>query len=394
MKFTSEVLVLLALLPLLAGIVLELLGARFLSGRAKGVLALACCVPSFAAVAGTFVRVRQSGPIDFMALGLDGPMALAFHVDALSLLFALMATALGSMVLLYSIDYMAEDPGATRFYCTMLAFICGMVGLVYSSNLFFVYLNWEAMGLCSFSLVGFWYEQKAAVAGARKVLLMTHLAGYGLLAAILIIYARTGSALWTDPAVSQAFTGGIFVLMLVALLAKSVQFPLHTWIPEAMNAPTPVSALLQPVAVLLGFDPDVGRNGHHAGGRGICDGAARPEAHACLPHSESDRLHHDRARNRNAAGDCGSLAALPESQPVQGRPVSGGRFCATCHRNPRHEQAWRLGHSYANHHNRVADQRWQHDGRTLHERLREQVAALYRGAAGRPSGPCAGCLGG
>jgi formate hydrogenlyase subunit 3/multisubunit Na+/H+ antiporter MnhD subunit len=244
MKFTSEVLVLLALLPLLAGIVLELLGARFLSGRAKGVLALACCVPSFAAVAGTFVRVRQSGPIDFMALGLDGPMALAFHVDALSLLFALMATALGSMVLLYSIDYMAEDPGATRFYCTMLAFICGMVGLVYSSNLFLVYLNWEAMGLCSFSLVGFWYEQKAAVAGARKVLLMTHLAGYGLLAAILIIYARTGSALWTDPAVSQAFTGGIFVLMLVALLAKSVQFPLHTWIPEAMNAPTPVSALL------------------------------------------------------------------------------------------------------------------------------------------------------
>jgi multicomponent Na+:H+ antiporter subunit A len=236
--------VLLALLPLLAGIVLELLGARFLSARAKGVLALACCVPSFVAVAGTFMRVRQGGPIDFMALGLDGPMALAFHVDALSLLFALMATALGSMVLLYSIDYMAEDPAATRFYCTMLAFICGMVGLVYSSNLFFLYLCWEAMGLCSFSLVGFWYEQKAAVAGARKVLLMTHLAGYGLLAAILIVYARTGSALWTDPAVAQAFTGGIFVLMLVALLAKSVQFPLHSWIPEAMNAPTPVSALL------------------------------------------------------------------------------------------------------------------------------------------------------
>jgi hypothetical protein len=81
-------------------------------------------------------------------------------------------------------------------------------------------------------------------AGARKVLLMTHLAGYGLLAAILLIYSRTGSALWTDPAVAHAFTGGVYTLMLVALLAKSVQFPLHTWIPEAMNAPTPVSALL------------------------------------------------------------------------------------------------------------------------------------------------------
>jgi len=244
MGFSSENLALLALLPLLAGIVLQLLASRFLSSRAKGVLALACCLPSCAAVLATFPRVWQRGAIDFMALPWDGPLALVFHVDALSLMFALMGTALGAIVLLYSIDYMAKDPGATRFYCFMLTFISGMVGLVYSANLFSLYLCWEAMGLCSFSLVGFWYKQKASVAGARKVLLMTHLAGYGLLAGILMIYARTGSALWTNPAVSQAFTGGVFALMMVALLAKSVQFPLHTWIPEAMNAPTPVSALL------------------------------------------------------------------------------------------------------------------------------------------------------
>ena len=73
---------------------------------------------------------------------------------------------------------------------------------------------------------------------------MTHIAGYGLLAAILILYHRTGSALWTDPAVARSFTSGIFLLMLVALIAKSVQVPLHTWIPEAMAAPTPVSSLL------------------------------------------------------------------------------------------------------------------------------------------------------
>jgi NADH:ubiquinone oxidoreductase subunit 5 (subunit L)/multisubunit Na+/H+ antiporter MnhA subunit len=72
--------------------------------------------------------------------------------------------------------------------------------------------------------VGFWYTNREAVAGARKVLLMTHIAGYGLLAAILVVYHRTGSALWTDPAVAHAFTGGVFVLMLVALVAKSVQF--------------------------------------------------------------------------------------------------------------------------------------------------------------------------
>ncbi|MDR3725698.1 MAG: proton-conducting transporter membrane subunit [Terracidiphilus sp.] len=244
MNFSSEALVLMAMLPLLAGVLLQLLASRLLSSRAKGVLALVSCLPSFVAVVATFVRVNQSGPIDFTALPWDGPLALVFHVDALSLMFALMGTALGAAVLLYSIGYMAHDRSATRFYAFMLTFICGMVGLVYSANLFFLYLCWEAMGLCSFSLVGFWYEKKEAVAGARKVLLMTHLAGYGLLAAILLIFARTGSALWTDPAVAQAFTGGVFALMLVALVAKSVQFPLHTWIPEAMNAPTPVSALL------------------------------------------------------------------------------------------------------------------------------------------------------
>jgi multicomponent Na+:H+ antiporter subunit A len=244
MFLSNQTLVALALLPLLAGVLLQLLAARLLSARSKGVLALACALPSLAAVVAAFQRVAVSGPMHFTAFGWDGPLAMVFHLDALGLMFALMGTGLGAFVLLYSIDYMAHDRSATRFYAFMLTFICGMVGLVASANLFSVYLCWEAMGLCSFSLVGFWYDQPAAVAGARKVLLMTHLAGYGLLAAILLLFSRTGSALWTDPAVGQAFSNGVYLLMLVALLAKSVQFPLHTWIPEAMNAPTPVSALL------------------------------------------------------------------------------------------------------------------------------------------------------
>ncbi len=115
MQVSNEALVLFAMLPLLAGIVLQLLAARFLSSRAKGVLALVCCVPSLAAVVATFTRVSQAGAIHFSALPWDGPLALVFHVDALSLMFALMGTGLGSIVLLYSIGYMAEDRGATRF---------------------------------------------------------------------------------------------------------------------------------------------------------------------------------------------------------------------------------------------------------------------------------------
>ena len=196
------------------------------------------------AVIGAARLVQAGGAVEFNLVQWDGPLALVFHVDALSVLFAFMGAFLGALVLLYSIGYMAHDGAATRFYCTMSIFIGGFIGLVYSANLFLLYLCWEAIGLCSFSLVGFWYTNREAVHGARKVLLMTLIAGYGLLAAILILYYRTGSALWTDPAVAHSFTAGVFLWMLVALVAKSVQVPLHTWIPEAMAAPTPVSALL------------------------------------------------------------------------------------------------------------------------------------------------------
>ena len=241
---TAATLVLIAPCSLLLGALLQLLVARLCSARTKGILGFLSCAPAIFAVLGILNSVGSGQAIDVTVFQWDSPLALVLHVDALSVLFAFMGSCIGGLVLLYSISYMSHDKAATRFYCTMLIFIGGFIGLVYSANLFIFYLCWEAIGLCSFSLVGFWYTNPEAVAGARKVLLMTHIAGYGLLAGILVIYHRTGSALWTDPNVSRNFTTGIFVLMLVALVAKSVQFPLHTWIPEAMAAPTPVSALL------------------------------------------------------------------------------------------------------------------------------------------------------
>ncbi len=241
---SDMILVLLAPATLLLGALLQILLAGVRSARTKGILALLCCLPSLGVVARLVPLVRGGRAIDGVLATWDGPLTLAFHVDALSILFALMGTGLGAIVLLYSIAYMEHDRSATRFYTTMLAFIGGFVALVFSADLFLLYLCWEVIGLCSFSLVGFWYSDREASKGARKVLLMTHIAGYGLLAAILILYHRTGCTLWTDPRIAHSFTSGVFLLMLVALVAKSVQVPLHTWIPDAMAAPTPVSSLL------------------------------------------------------------------------------------------------------------------------------------------------------
>ncbi len=229
---------------LFLGAALQILVGRLCSARAKGILALLTCMPAIFAVIGIAPAVRNGQSIDLHLLPWDGPLALVLHVDALSVLFAFMGAVIGGLVLLYSIGYMAHDKSATRFYAIMSVFIGGFISLVFCANLFIFYLCWELVGLCSFGLVGFWYTDREAVNGARKVLLMTHIAGYGLLAGIVVLYHRAGSALWTDPAVAHSFTGGLFALMLVALVAKSVQVPLHTWIPEAMAAPTPVSALL------------------------------------------------------------------------------------------------------------------------------------------------------
>ena len=240
----AATLILIAPCALLAGAALQILVARLFSARTKGILAFLTCLPAIFAVIGLAPLVRSVQGIDLKPLPWDGPLAFVLHVDALSVLFAFMGACIGGLVLLYSVGYMAHDKSATRFYATMLVFIGGFITLVMSANLFIFYLCWELVGLCSFSLVGFWYTNREAVSGARKVLLMTHIAGYGLLAAILMLYHRAGSALWTDPAVAHSMTTGLFVLMLIALVAKSVQVPLHTWIPEAMAAPTPVSALL------------------------------------------------------------------------------------------------------------------------------------------------------
>jgi multicomponent Na+:H+ antiporter subunit A len=232
------------LLALLAGVALELLLAGVLSPRAKGWLALVSVLGSLAGVIAAWPGILAGHVVDVAFGRWDGPVQLAYHIDGLSLLFALMGAGIGTAVLLYSVSYMDREKGTTRFYSLMLIFIAGLIHLVYTADLFIFYLNWEVVGLCSFLLVGFWYDNPDAAYGARKVFTITHMAGYGLLAAVVLLYLRSGSTLWTDPKVQGALTGGIFLLMIVSAVAKSVQFPLHTWIPFAMAAPTPVSALL------------------------------------------------------------------------------------------------------------------------------------------------------
>ncbi|NMC83924.1 MAG: NADH-quinone oxidoreductase subunit L, partial [Anaerolineaceae bacterium] len=234
----------LSLITLFGGIIIQLIFGKILKTKVKGWVAFTFGLASFLSIVSMAPAIINGQTVKVSLLPWQAESPFSLYFDGLSLLFGLMATGIGSAILFYCIDYMSHEHNTTRFYSLMLTFIMGLIGLVSAQNLLMVYLCWEIIGLCSYFLVGFWYTENVAVKGARKVLIMTHIPGYALLIAILLLYKGSGTFVWTDPALAAQFNTGIFILVLIAAMAKSVMFPLNTWIPEAMNAPTPVSALL------------------------------------------------------------------------------------------------------------------------------------------------------
>jgi NADH-quinone oxidoreductase subunit L len=173
------------------------------------------------------------------------------YVDRLSTLMILVITGVGFLIHVYSIGYMAEDRGYSRFFAYMNFFVFAMLLLVLSGNLVWLIIGWAGVGLSSYLLIGFWYERTSAVLAARKAFVMNTIGDVGMVFAAFLIFLNLRvldfQGLFTR--VHQLPKGGtvvtaICLLLLVGAVAKSAQLPLHTWLPDAMEGPTPVSALI------------------------------------------------------------------------------------------------------------------------------------------------------
>ncbi len=185
---------------------------------------------------------------------LDLPLGSAFgHVtflpDGLAVFLAVVATVIGSLAVIFSVDYMKGQRQLGRYYSYVLFFIGAMVGLVLSSNLLLVFVFWEITALCSYALIAFYNDDPKAVAAGIKALIITQVGGIGLLAGALLLYVYQGSYdVPTFLASASKLPANVLAVMafgfLVAAAAKSAQFPFQTWLPDAMEAPTPVSALI------------------------------------------------------------------------------------------------------------------------------------------------------
>ncbi len=182
---------------------------------------------------------------------------LGLIVDSLTVVMLVVVTLVSLMVQIYSHGYMNGDPGYHRYFAWMSLFTASMLGVVMADNLLFMYVFWELVGLCSYLLIGFWFHRPAAANAAKKAFIVTRLGDFGFLAAILVLFLNTGTfdiAELHGLAVTGVLAGTILTWAAIGIFAgavgKSAQFPLHTWLPDAMEGPTPVSALIHAAAMV------------------------------------------------------------------------------------------------------------------------------------------------
>src|SRR5580698_7199940 len=179
---------------------------------------------------------------------------LGWMLDPLAAVMLVMVTFVGLLIFIYSVAYMHHDENFTRFFCFLSLFAGAMLGLLIANSLLLLFMCWEVVGLTSYLLIGFWYERPAAAAAAKKAFITTRIGDLGLLLGMVWLYGQTGTLLFYDhgagcmehAALSSLATQatGIALLIFCGAVGKSGQLPLHVWLPDAMEGPTPVSALI------------------------------------------------------------------------------------------------------------------------------------------------------
>ncbi len=255
------------LLPLLGFLIiasLRLFGAHerteMISWISCGSIALAfvCALTSFASLVNA---QPQASDITLWNWTISGRLGIDFglRLDPLSSVMLLVVTGVGFLIHVYSAGYMHGDPGYWRYYSFLNFFIFAMVLLVAADSFLFLLVGWAAVGLASYLLIGFWYQRPSAVAAAKKAFVVNVIGDFGLLLAIFLLYNKFGTLAYngilfngadSTAAAPQAF--GVddpmliatTLLLFLACAAKSAQLPLHIWLPDAMEGPTPVSALI------------------------------------------------------------------------------------------------------------------------------------------------------
>ncbi|HMD33762.1 MAG TPA: NADH-quinone oxidoreductase subunit L [Vicinamibacterales bacterium] len=280
------------LIPLLPGIgaaINGLVGIRSFSRRMAGVVACAMMTAALGVSVFAFWQLLQLHPdarafdyvvatwIPRIPLETRGAVGLfqvdwGFRLDPLSAMMILVVTGIGTLIHVYSTGYMADEPrgGVARFFCYLNLFCFFMLMLVLGSNFLVMFVGWEGVGLCSYLLIGYWYEKKSASDAGKKAFITNRVGDWGFILGVFLIYYTFGTLNFRDvqnaaaamPIETAHFgvLSFICLFLFVGAIGKSAQIPLYVWLPDAMEGPTPVSALIHAATMVTAGVYMVGRN--------------------------------------------------------------------------------------------------------------------------------------
>lgn len=254
----SSILWLIPALPLLAAVLIAILAVTDSSLRQYShwlciLGAAGACVLSFIVLlsVGNGVEVLRTYYTWFQAGNVD--VGFTLHADGLTAIMLVTVTFVGTLIAIYSVGYMHHDLGYARFFAEISLFLFSMTGLVLAENFIVLYAFWEGVGVCSYLLIGYYYRKPSAAAAARKAFLVTRLGDIGLFIGIMLLWSLSGSLDFHTifrygrlPTADLALLGVATLLLFCGAVGKSAQFPLHVWLPDAMEGPSPVSALFMP----------------------------------------------------------------------------------------------------------------------------------------------------
>src|SRR5256885_4929535 len=241
------------LLPFSAATVITLFTMR--DPRLSAQLSITAAVLSFVASLILFGTCSHSGPllssaVPWLHVG-NLHVDIALRTDGLSLVMLLVVTGVGGLIHIYSWGYMSGDPGLSRFFASLSLFTFSMLGIVLANNFVMMFIFWELVGLCSYLLIGHWFERDSAADAAKKAFITNRIGDFGFMLGMLMVWGATGSVVFDDiiPQLWRVTSNPTFLTICVLLIfcgavGKSAQFPLHVWLPDAMEGPTPISALI------------------------------------------------------------------------------------------------------------------------------------------------------
>jgi NADH-quinone oxidoreductase subunit L len=241
---------LIPLVPLASFVILILFGSKMKEKAAY--VSIGAAIAAFAlSVPGILMTLKhQSVHLEWTWLYLgDRPIKLGFMIDSLSAMMLFVVTFIGSLIHIYSVGYMHGDKRYSRYFSYLSLFFFSMLLIVLGDNLIMVFVGWEMVGLCSYLLISFWFERMSAARAGMKAFLANRVGDVGFLLAILSFFWMFGTVNFEEMAAKiHSYQGAALVIPAVLLfcgaVGKSAQFPLHVWLPDAMEGPTPVSALI------------------------------------------------------------------------------------------------------------------------------------------------------